>query len=282
MIRILADSTCDLSKELIDTYHIGIIPLHILLGEKEFRDGVDLSPDDIYAWSEEHKATPKTSAVSFEDTVKILKPILDSGDEIIAFCISESMSSSGSVIRMAAEELKASEKVTVINSRNLSTGIGLMVLSAAEMAAEGKSTNEIIAEIEREKPFVRASFVVDTLEYLYRGGRCSGAAALAGTMLKIHPSIYVQNGEMLVGKKYRGKQNHVIMNYVKDMEEDLLKADSKRVFLTHSGRIDDSVKEVYSYLESLHRFNEILITRAGGVISSHCGPGSLGVLYTMK
>lgn len=156
------------------------------------------------------------------------------------------------------------------------------MLEAAAMAQEGKSANEIVEHVTNLRPCVRASFVVDTLTYLHRGGRCSGVAALAGSALKLHPKIVVEDGAMKPDKKYRGKMKKVILDYAKEMEPQLLEAKKDRVFITHSGceaEVIDSVKE---YLESLNHFDEILITRAGGVISSHCGPGTLGVLYIEK
>lgn len=279
MIRIFSDSTCDLSKELAERYDITILPLHILLGEDEFLDGVNITPDEIYKWSDEHKTTPKTSAVSIEDVMKATKPYLDQGDEIIAFSISDEMSTSGNVMHMAAAELEAEDRFHVVNSANLSTGIGLLVIEAAIMTKEGKTAQEILAKMEELKPFVRASFVVDTLTYLYRGGRCSGLAALAGGALKLHPQIVVVDGVMKPAKKYRGNILRATMDYVKDMESAILNAHKDRVFITHSGSDPKVVQEVYDYLESLHYFDEICITRAGGVVSSHCGYGTLGVLF---
>ena len=281
MIRIAADSTCDLSKELIDKYNISIIPLHIVLEDKEYRDGFDITPDEIYEWSEKNNTTPKTSAVGFEDAENAIKPITDSDDEMIIFTISEKMSTTANVFRMAAEELEIEDRVSVIESANLSTGIGLLVIEAAIMAAEGKTCKEIVECIEDLKPRVRSSFVVDTLTYLHRGGRCSSVAALAGGMLKLHPKIVVENGAMLATKKYRGKMDSVILDYAKEMEEDLKQAKKDRVFITHSGCNQETIDSVKEYLESLGQFEEILITRAGGVISSHCGPGTLGVLFIM-
>ena len=147
------------------------------------------------------------------------------------------------------------------------------------MAGEGKSAGEIIEKIEELKPQVRSSFVVDTLIYLYRGGRCSGLAAMAGSALKLHPKIVVENGEMKPAKKYRGQISKVVMSYVTDMEEELKRGKKERVFITHSECSKELVDEVRSYLKSLNHFDEILETFAGGVISSHCGPGTLGVLY---
>ena len=174
-VKIISDSTCDLSKELVEKYDITILPLHILLGEDEYRDGVDITPEEIFRWSDENKTTPKTSAPSLTEAMEVMQPFVEEGREIICFSISDSMSTSGNVMRLAAEELEASDKVTVINSANLSTGIGLQVIQAAILASEGKTAAEITTAIEAIRPKVRASFVVDTLTYLHRGGRCSGS-----------------------------------------------------------------------------------------------------------
>lgn len=279
MIRIAADSTCDLSKELIDKYGISIIPLHIVLEDKEYRDGVDITPDEIYEWSDKNNTTPKTSAVGFEDALDAIKPILDTEDEMIIFTISEKMSTTPNVFRMAAEEAEVEDRVSVVESANLSTGIGLLIIEAAIMAAEGMDRTSIVEKIEELKLRVRSSFVVDTLTYLHRGGRCSSVAALAGGMLKLHPKIVVEEGAMHATKKYRGKIDAVILDYAKEMETDLKQAKKERVFITHSGCNQETIDSVKEYLQNLSHFDEILITRAGGVISSHCGPGTLGVLY---
>ena len=278
-VKIISDSTCDLSQELVEKYDIDILPLHILLGDAEYRDGKDISPDSIFSWADANKATPKTSAPSLADAVTLLRPYVAEGREVICFSISGSMSTSGNVMRLAAEELDASSLVTVIDSENLSTGIGLLVIEAAILAEQGHSAAEITAAIREIIPKVRASFVVDTLVYLWRGGRCNAVAALAGSALKLHPKIVVKNGAMHAAKKYRGKIDTAIMSYVKDLESDLKIARPDRVFITHSGCSREVVEEVRAYLESLHRFREIHETRAGGVISSHCGPGTLGVLF---
>lgn len=279
MIRIISDSTCDLSRELIEKYNIEILPLHIHLGEEEYQDGVTITPDEIYEWSDANDTTPKTAAVSIGEAVDVFEPHVKNGDELIVFSISQGMSATCSVLRLAAAELEAEDSIHVIDSANLSTGIGLLVIEAAMMIQEGKTATEIVSKIEELKPLVSASFVVDTLTYLHRGGRCSGVAALAGGMLKLHPKIVVENGKMDANKKYRGKINAVIKSYVKDMEEDLKNAKKDRVFITHSGCEESIIEEVREYLESLQVFDEILVTRAGSVISSHCGPGTLGVLF---
>ena len=279
MVKIISDSTCDLSEELVKRYDVDILPLHILLGKEEYEDGKNITPEQIYEWSDQNKTTPKTSAPSIEAAVDLFHPYVEEGREIICFSISGDMSASGSIMRMAAEELDAEGQIFVIDSANLSTGIGHLVIEAAVMAKEGCKAKDIVKRTEALKPFVRASFVVDTLTYLHRGGRCSGVAALAGSVLKLHPKIVVENGKMRPDEKYRGKIESVIMHYVKDMEDDLLKAKPDRVFITHSFCSYELVAQVYRYLEELHVFSEVLITRAGGVVSSHCGPGTLGVLF---
>jgi DegV family protein with EDD domain len=279
MVRIVSDSTCDLSPQLVERYGISIIPLHILLGEKEYEDGINIDPDKIYKWSDDNKTTPKTSAPSMETVINTLKPLLDNGNELVCFAISEDMSTAANVMRLAADELDASEKVHVIDSMNLSTGIGLLVIEAAIMANEGKDASYIVEKIEALRPMVRTSFVVDTLVYLYRGGRCNGLSAMVGSALKLHPMITVVNGKMVAGKKYRGNLSKVITNYSKDLEKELKHAKKDRVFITHSGCDREIVNAVREYLEGLGIFNEILETRAGGVVSSHCGPGTLGVLF---
>ncbi|MDO4188531.1 MAG: DegV family protein [Lachnospiraceae bacterium] len=279
MVKVIADSTCDLSKELIERYNITILPLHILLGEKEYEDGINITPTEIFTWSDENKSTPKTSAPSIEQAIEIFERELKGASELVVFSISEDMSTSANVSRMAAEELDASDRIHVINSKNLSTGIGLTVIEAAIMAAEGKSGEEIVDAINKIIPKVRASFVVDTLVYLHRGGRCSGLSAMLGAAIKLHPRIVVNDGIMSSDKKYRGKMRSVTLSYVQDLEEELRKAKKDRVFITHTSDDSELVDSVRKYLESLNVFDEIHETRAGGVISSHCGPGTLGVLF---
>ena len=282
MVKIIADSTCDLSEELIKKYDISILPLHILLGEEEYEDGKTITPEEIFAWSDAHKTTPKTSAPALSETIELFRPYVEEGRNIVCFSISNSMSSSGNVMQLAAEELNAQDLITVIDSANLSTGIGLLVIEAAILAQNNKTAAEISVAVESLKPYVRASFVVDTLTYLHRGGRCSAIAAMAGGLLKLHPQIIVEHGAMKPTKKYRGKMDSVILSYVKDMEPALKHARPDRVFITHSGCDAATVESVRSYLESLGVFHEILETRAGGVVSSHCGPGTLGVLFIAK
>lgn len=282
MVKIISDSTCDLSPDLLEKYDISVLPLHILLGEREYCDGANITPEAIYEWSDEHNSTPKTSAPSLEMAIELIGLYVKKKRPVICFAISEDMSTSANVMRMAARELEAEDMVTVIDSASLSTGIGLLVLHAAEMAQAGKTVEEIQKEIEELKPKVRASFVVDTLVYLYRGGRCGGLAAMLGGALQLHPMIVVENGKMKSTKKYRGKLPKAILDYAKDLSVSMSRARTNRVFITHSGCSREVVMKVKKYLLDLDIFDEILITRAGGVISSHCGPGTLGILFIEK
>lgn len=280
-IRITADSTCDLSESLLQKYEISILPLNIVLDMKSYSDGEEISPDEIYVWSEKMHKTPKTAAVAYDRALEMASAFQKNGDEMIFFGISESMSTTCNVMRMVKEELNYTG-MYVIDSQNLSTGIGLQVLRAAELAAQGLAAQEIVTQIEQERGRVRASFVVERLDYLAMGGRCSSVVALFGGKLKLKPRIEVTDGKMEAGKKYRGNQDKVILKYVQNMEMQLRQADPHRIFITHSGCEEAVIRSVEEYLKGLHHFEEILITRAGGVISSHCGPGTLGVLFYEK
>lgn len=277
-IRIIADSTCDLSEKLKRKYEIEIVPLNIVLDEKSLFDGEEITPDDIYAWADANHKTPKTAAIAFDRMMEIAGRAKENGEAAICFSIGGEMSTTVNVMRMVKEELEY-DRMFIIDSQNLSTGIGLQVIRAAELARSGVPAEEIVKQIEEARGLVRASFVVKRLDYLAMGGRCSSVVALLGGTLKLKPRIDVINGKMLAGKKYRGNQDKVILKYVQEMEDALLAADPKRVFITHSGCTQEVLDSVKEYLEKLNVFEEILITRAGGVVSSHCGPETLGVLF---
>lgn len=277
MIKIVSDSTSDLSKEIIDKYGIVIVPLYVRLGNEEKKDGIDITPEEIYKWSDSTGETPKTAAPSVADYMNVFDE--NTEDEYIVFTISASMSASNNNCRLAVEELEIEDRVRIIDSESLSTGIGLLVMEAVDLVNAGKNLSEIAEYIDGVKNRVRASFVVDTLAFLHRGGRCSGAAALLGNTLKLHPKIVVSEGSMRPDKKYRGSIDKCYMNYVKDMQDELLKAKKDRVFITHSGCSRADVEEIRTFLEKLGIFLDIIETRAGSVVSSHCGPGTMGVLF---
>ncbi len=278
-IKIIADSTCDLTDEILQKYNITVIPLCVIMGDATYQDGVNVTPEDIYEWSEKENSTPMTAAPLLNDVVDILKPFTEEKMDIVFIGISEDMSSTCNVVRLAAGILNY-KKVHIINSGNLSTGIGLQVMKAAEMAEDGQPAESIVDYIVNTmQERVKASFIVDTLTYLNRGGRCSSVTALIGNTFQLKPMIVVKHGKMGVGKKYRGNIKKSLLNYVKDLKTELLSADKERVFITHSGCDDETVKLIYDYINNLHIFREIIITKAGGVISSHCGPKTLGVLF---
>ncbi|NLL72471.1 MAG: DegV family protein [Clostridiales bacterium] len=280
-VIILADSTCDLSPELLDAYDISILPLMITMGDETKKDGTEISPDEIYHWSDKTEETPKTAAPTIGDAIAFLEPFTKKGCDIIFFGISESMSATCNVMRLAADNLEF-KNLHVVDSKSLSTGIGLQVLRASELARKGLSANEILDDNKEINSKVRASFVVDTLTFLHRGGRCSAAAKLLANTLRLKPEIEVVDGKMGVGKKYRGNIKSVILKYVQEREEQLKNADTDRIFITHSGCDEEIIESIRKYIDDLNIFNEILITRAGGVISSHCGPNTLGVIYISK
>lgn len=283
MIRVICDSTCDLSEELLNKYQIKVVPLHIVLDGKEYRDGFEIKPDEIYKWSEEHNQTPKTSAVSIEDTIEVMKEILDSGDEIIAFTISKSMSTTFNVFNLAAQYLEAQDKVTVVDSKNLSAGIGLLALKTCDLISEGKNREEIFEELKEIRERINSSFIVSTLTYLARGGRCSSATAMAGSLLGIKPIIELHDGAMGVANKIRANTiDKMIDKYLEAKKEFMLKADSKRVIIIDSGIEAEHLNKIIEYVKNLNHFDEIILQKAGGVISSHCGPGTFGIMFENK
>ena len=279
MVRIYADSTNDLSEEYIRENDIRIIPLYITLGDRTGKDGVDITADEIFKWADENKDVPSTAAFSPADVAEVLQEAKDAGDDVVFVGISGDFSAVCQAVRIAADDMEYGDHIAVIDSRNLSTGIGLVIMETVRLRDEGADINTIREKLQETIPKVRASFVIDTLEYLHRGGRCSSVAKVFAGTLKIKPKIVVENGRMKVSRKYRGNLQAVLLKYANDMEEDLKQADPRNVYITHSGVDSAIVDEVRAYLESLGHFENIIETRAGGIISCHCGPGTLGVLF---
>ena len=278
-IVITSDSTSDLSPELLERYHVEILPLGIVLGDKLYTDGNDINPDMIYAHHDKTGELPKTNAVNMDTAMEFFKPFVDAGKTVIHFSISSTMSSSFNNSRMAAEEIG---NVYVIDSANLSTGAGLLVIAAAEMAASGMDAEAIVAALEDLKPRVDASFVIDSLEYLHKGGRCSALAMMGANLLKLKPCTQVKNGSMGVAKKYRGKYSEVLKQYVKEQLGDCSDIELDRVFVTHAGVDSAIVDDVVALVKETAPFKEVFLTRAGCTVSSHCGKDTLGVLFIRK
>lgn len=278
-IIISSDSTCDLSKELVDRYQIRIQPMGISLGDQIYRDGVDITPDMIYAHHEKTGQLPKTSAINVVEDLEYFEELTKDGSAVIHFTISSSMSSTYNNACVAAQEF---ENVYVVDAKNLSTGSGLLVLAAAEMAQEGMEAQQIVEKLNDLADRVDASFVVDNLEYLVKGGRCSALAAFGANLLQLKPCISVKNGAMGVGKKYRGKFEKVLLTYVADRLADAEDICLDRVFVTHAGCDPKVVESVAEAVKNTLPFREILVTRAGCTVSSHCGANTLGVLFIRK
>ena len=278
-IVITSDSTTDLSKELKERYNVTIMPLKITLGNKTYTDGVDITPDDIYAHHDKTGELPKTAATNVSDCLDFFKPFCDAGKTVIHFTISSEMSSTYSNACIAAEELG---NVYVIDTKNLSTGGGLLVVAAAEMIANGLSAEETVQKTRALVPCVDASFVIDSLEYLYKGGRCSAVAMFGANLLKLKPCIQVKEGKMDVAKKYRGKFSEVAKQYVSEKISDYSDIDLDRVFVTHAGCDPELMNELVELVKSKAPFKEVFLTRAGCTVSSHCGANTLGVLFIRK
>ena len=278
-VRIFVDSTADIPSEIMKKYNITLMPLYVTLGDTTYKDVVEVNASDIFDYCEKNKTLPKTAAVSVSDYLDAFGPVVEEGSDIVHFTICSDMSSCYQNACLAAEQLG---HIRVVDSRNLSSGIGLLAIAASEMAAAGKSSDEIFDEITSMIPQLDVSFVLNDLNYLYKGGRCSGVAALGANVLKLKPCIEVVNGKMGVGKKYRGSFEKCVHEYIKDRLEGKTNIDTHRMFFTYTA-VDPSIvaalkKEIASY----QPFEELLLSEAGSTISGHCGPCCLGILYLHK
>ena len=280
-IKICADSTCDLSPELVAKYQIGIIPLYIVKDGASYADGLEISPQDIYEHVRSGGGMCSTAAVSVADYEAFFAEQLKSCDALLHFHISSEMSACYQNACIASEGLS---NVFCVDSRNLSTGIGQLVIAAAELAAEGSMSAEEIYQLMLEKrEKLDVSFVLDTLEYLRRGGRCSTVAALGANLLRLKPCIEVRGGTMGVGKKYRGALGKCVVQYVHDRLANRDDIDLKRIFITDStGFTKEELDEMEAEVRRCQPFAEVLHTHAGCTISNHCGPRCVGILYFHK
>ena len=277
-VRITADSTCDLSPELVRKYGIGIAPLSVIIDGEVFHDGVDVTPRDIFRAVEAGKSV-RTAAVNTYEYREFFSRQLKDCDEVVHLCISSEFSTCYNDAVEAARQLQG---VYVVDSRNLSTGTGLLVLEGAEMAAAGKDGKEIAETLKSRTGLVDASFTVRTVDYLRRGGRCSGLEALWAKLLHIHPSILVREGKMHPGEKYRGRYEHYLKHYIADTLADDGSIDFNRVFVTHSPSEEGLVRFAVDTVKSYGLFREVLETMAGCTVCTHCGPDTLGILFMRK
>ena len=278
-IRITCDSTCDLTASLYETYRAQPVPLGVSLGDDFRRDGVDIKPQDIYAFAAATGSLPKTSAISVGEYEELFRSLTAQGDPVIHINLSSELSVSHQNACLAAQMVG---NVYVVDSRNLSSGSGHLVLLARELADEGKSPEEIVAALEEARAKLDVSFVLQTLEYLHMGGRCSGVAAFGANLMKLRPEIEVIGGKMQVGRKYRGTMEKTILAYIRGRLEGRTDIDCHRIFITHSGVPQDIEDKAVALVKELQPFREVIVTSAGCTISSHCGPNCLGVLFLRK
>lgn len=281
-VKIIADSTCDLTDALKERYDVQIVPLYVTLGQDSFTDGLSVTPGDIYRYFEQTKQTPKTAAATVADFYTVFEPYAKEGRDIVFIGISSKISTTVSQAQLAAREFP-NIRIRCVDSQNLSTGIGLSVLAACELAEQSHTADEIAARILAMVPRVRSSFVIDTMTFLYHGGRCSAVQAYGASLLRIKPQISVTDGSMHPSEKFRGGIAHVSRQYAERALENLTDIDPKRVFITYTQDTDEAVvRAVRDVVDSKAYFQEVLQTTAGCVITSHCGRNVIGVLYTLK
>lgn len=278
-VKIISDSTCDLSPELIEQYDIGIVPLIVMKDNQEFLDGITITPADIFAHVTAGGSLCSTAARSVAVYQEEFSKYAKEYDGVLHVNIGSGFSSSYQNACIAAEDF---DNVRVIDSQNLSTGQGLVVLKAWELAQTAQSMDELKARLLDFASRVEASFVIDRLDYMVKGGRCSGAAALGANLLNLKPCIEVKDGKMVVVKKYRGHFEKCMASYVKDRLADRENLDQSHIFITHTAVSDDSLKLVHDSVKQYGSFQNIYDTVAGCTVSCHCGPGTMGVLFVRK
>lgn len=278
-VIITCDSTCDMTKEQLEEYGVRTIPLYVRIQDDEYRDGVDITSDVMFEKISQCGQLPKTAAVSMQDYLDFWKPFKEEGYEIVHLTISSEMSVCFQNCRMAAEEMGG---VYAVDSHNLSTGIGLLVITAANLAREGKSGKEIYDILMEKREKLNVSFVLDTVDYLAKGGRCSAVTAFAAGLLRLRICIEVKDGKMDVCKKYRGKMSVVLADYVRDRLNENVDADLDYIYITDSGVSDEIRQKVKETVLEMRPFTNVLFSTAGCTVSSHCGPGTLGILFFEK
>lgn len=279
-IKITADSTCDLSQELALKYDVTITPLYINMGDKPLRDGVEVTPADVFSYYERTGELCFTSAGNIGEYQDVFTALRREYDAVIHLSLGSSFSSSYQNARLAASEL---ENVYVVDSCNLTNGHGYLVIRAAELAQQGASPAEIVEELNRLTDKVDVSFILDQLEYLHKGGRCSSVAAMGANLLKLKPCIEVVDGKLQVGKKYRGSFSKATEQYIRDRFADRDSLDLSRVFLASAGVDEDTLRLARQIIrECTSEQTEIIESIAGCTVSCHCGPSTLGIILVRK
>lgn len=275
-IQITTDSTCDLG-ESVGLRGIGVMPLSVILGERSYLDGVNITPREIFEHVEKTGELPKTAAPSITDFEQFFESYVEKGKTVIHYNISRLSSSSNQYALEAAKKFK--KKVFVVDSKALSSGQGLMVMKACDLRDSGKTPEEIVKNTQALAPKINTSFVPDRLDYLFKGGRCSRMQMYGANLLKIHPLIEMKDGQLYAGKKYRGSMEKCIEKYIEDLKEKYPVYDRTRAFITHSTADESVVETARRKVKELFEFDEVLETVAGSVITGHCGRNTLGVLF---
>ena len=278
-IKIMSDSTCDLSKELLEKYDISIVPLTVIKDDKAYSDGITITTDEIFAHVAAGGSLCTTAAISVVDYQEKFAEFADRYDAVVHINISSDLSSSYQNASLAAEEF---DNVAVIDSRNLSTGQGLVVLKACELAETAASLEELKEKLVEFTSKVEASFLLDRLDYMVKGGRCTAVVALGANLLGLKPCIEVKDGKMGVVKKYRGNYAKSLAAYVKDRLANREDLDRKYLFVTRTPVSDACLEAVEAAVAEHADFENIYWTMAGCTVSCHCGPGTLGVLFAKK
>lgn len=273
-IAITAESTIDLTPELLEKYNIKIIPFTVILGENEFKDG-EISQDDIFNFVAEQKILPKTAAINEMQYTEFFEEQMKGNDALIHICLSSAISTACAQAKEAASKM---QNVYVVDSQSLSTGIALLAIYARELAEGGNSAEKVWSMVNERVPAVQASFVVKKLDYLHKGGRCSSVAYFGANILQIRPQIVVKEGKMGVHRKYMGKMEKVIANYCKDTLSEFNTPDLKTAFVTYTTATPEMIEIAKNALKE-RGFENIYETRAGATITSHCGENTLGILY---
>lgn len=275
-VYITADSTCDLPKELKERLGVKIVPLHVTIGQDNYLDGEDISPDLIFERYNQEKLLPTTAAVSPQEFEDFFRPLVEEGYEVVHFDISSELSGTYQNAVIAAQEF---DGVYPVDSRHLSTSISLLVMEACRLRDQGKSAPEIVQAVQALIPQVRTSFVLDTLEYMWKGGRCSGVAAFGANLLSLKPCIAMEDGKLDVSKKYRGKIGKVYEKYIEERLADK-KIYGGSVFVVGPDVLPQETRDkLEALIRSLVTVEEVFFARTGSTVCAHCGPGTLGVMY---
>ncbi len=273
-IAITAESTIDLTPELLEKYNIKTIPFTVILGENEFKDG-EITQDDIFKFVAENKILPKTAAINEMQYTEFFEEQLKENDAVVHVCLSSAISTACFQAKEAASKM---QNVYVVDSQSLSTGIALLAIYARELAEGGNSAEKVWSMVNERVPAVQASFVVKKLDYLHKGGRCSSVAYFGANILQIRPQIIVKEGKMGVHRKYMGKMEKVIASYCKDTLNEFNTPDLKTAFVTYTTASPEMIEIAKNALKE-KGFENIYETRAGATITSHCGENTLGILY---